>query len=74
MTGTHHLMCINLLCTGNCQQAVDRNRSDEIGIIIADAKPKNKINLKKVLITNIQVVDCIIILKQLKRIIHEQQN
>lgn len=67
------LVCGCLLCNGKCSKGASRRRGEEIGMIANEdigTTPKFRERYRKSLNANMQVVDCSIILKQLKRILN----
>jgi len=66
-----NLICGCLLCNGKCERGANRRRGEEILMTANEdtgTTPKFREEVRKVLRTNMQLVDCIIIYKRLKQI------
>lgn len=77
MENKESLICGCLICNGNCKRIADRRRCEEIMVTGNESIVKSlehRKRYRKLLRTNMQVIDCSIIYKQLKRILHDKEN
>lgn len=72
-------LCGCIICNGNCQANIDRQRTDEINFLTCNniasghVKEKDREVFRSIAKNNLEVFDCIIILKRIKRILWEQK-
>ena len=72
----NELLCGCRICSGRCHVGASRNRTQEIGFLVTgtDIELQYREELRRLYRNNIEVIDCIIIIKRIKQFENDKEN